>query len=151
MLRRLLTLILLVPLSLNGLWMVCAEAEAAEPPAAESTNSQPGEVAKAAPACTSDAMCPLHKAVATAKVSDKTQAQEQVAVAQNHSSQAGAMCLISPGGNGTSIAAIGFLYAPPLAAVDFGTPQEIVLEAVEQPSFAYLDSELPDDTPPPRA
>ena len=70
MFRRLLTAILLLPLSLNGLWMVCSEAEASEPAAAvaESAGQQIARVAEAKPECKGNAMCPLHKQIGRAHV-----------------------------------------------------------------------------------
>ena len=152
MFRRLLTLILLVPLSLNGLWVVCAEAGTPESTPTTEPQKAAGDESSE-PVCAGAAMCPLHKAAAEHAETEATpdDAQDQL-TAQYHVEQTGAMCLIfSPDGKSTSIAAIGFVYAPPAATVNLGTPQTIVLEVAETASSAYLDALSPGETPPPRA
>lgn len=54
MLQRIATVILLVPLFLNGLWMVCANEQAAADPVETAS-----EMAEAVPLC--DKMCPVEK------------------------------------------------------------------------------------------
>lgn len=148
MFRKLLTFVLLVPLSLNGLWIVCAEAEASEAPPSPKPAASSASDTEAMPACAGAAMCPLHKAAAAKDTSADT--QEKVS-AQSQIEPTGAICLIAPDGKSTSIAAIGFLYAPPVAASDFGCPTAVILQAAENPSYVFSDALLPDDTPPPRA
>jgi len=148
MFRKLLTFVLLVPLSLNGLWMVCAEAEASEAPPLPEPAASAASGAPAMPECTGAAMCPLHKAAAAKPTQPDTLATLS---AQNQVGQTGAICLIAPDGKSTSIAAIGFLYAPPVAASDFGCPSTVILQAAERASLTFSDALLPDDTPPPRA
>lgn len=156
MLRRLLTAILLLPLSLNGLWMVCSEAEAAEPVPAAAQSAAPAAapVAEAQPACKGNVMCPLHKAAAqsVAHASPTTNTEhESVLTASTQSERSGAICLLSPDGKGTSIAAIGFVYAPPAPVLAFVANDVISAVPFESSHLSYTDVQPPSNTPPPRA
>ena len=131
--RTLLTLLLLVPLSLNGLWLVCADSATGDSePAVPAT-----EVAKAVPECTGSAMCPLH-----------TQASDKPTEA---AAQPGAICLISPDGKSSSLAAVGFIYAPPACAVSISFAEIVTFETSEYVSATYADAFISNATPPPRA
>ena len=105
MIRRLATFALLVPLFLNGLWMVCADGQSPSEPAAT-----PTETAAAAPHCTK-AICPLEKPAT------------------------GAICLISSNGDGSSIAAFMFAVAQPPAAETLFADVVVVAVTAEQPAI----------------
>ena len=87
MFRRFATLVLLVPLAFNGMWMVCAGEQAA--PEADKLSAATPE---ATPPCTT--ICP-------------TQQQPQT----------GAICFLSSNGDGTSLAAFAFAVVAPPPAV----------------------------------
>lgn len=139
-------MLLLLPLSLNGMWMVCAEAEAGAPVNA-SVNS---EVAVAQPECSGKVMCPLHKLAAQAASAPADDEGSAIA-ATTRTETTGAICLLSPDGTSNSIAAIGFVYAPPAPVQDFELSEINGKELVEFASITYCDATLPNATPPPRA
>ena len=147
MFRKLLSLMLLVPLSLNGLWMVCSEANAAEP----SATHEPSAVA--ALVCAGNSMCPLHKPAAKADTPDNVgdSASDDHAISASADMAPGAICLISPDGTGVSIAAIGFVYAPPVAAQAVVYNEQTSSIPVAAANCAYCDALLIHATPPPRA
>jgi hypothetical protein len=150
MIRRLLTAILAIPLSLNGLWMECAEAKAHGPAPATAAAQQPAQVAEAKPACQGNVMCPLHKPAQTA--SSKQASQPEPAITANtQQERTGAICLLSPDGSGTSIAAIGFVYAPPAPVQALELTAKVQLVSKEFVAITYADASLPTATPPPRA
>ncbi|MBI4478564.1 MAG: hypothetical protein HY651_00925 [Acidobacteria bacterium] len=105
MLRRLATFALLVPLFLNGLWMVCADGQSPS-----ETAATPAKAAEAAPHCTK-AICPLEKPAT------------------------GAICLISSNGDGSSIAAFMFAVAQPPAAESPLADAVVVAAIAEQPAI----------------
>ena len=105
MLRRLATLVLLIPLSLNGLWMLCADGETPSTPA-----ETPSQTAAAAPHCTKT-ICPLTQA------------------------PTGAICLISSNGDGSSIAAFMFAVAAPPAVETLTASIVLSDQVPEQPAL----------------
>jgi hypothetical protein len=123
MLRRLATFVLLVPLSLNGLWMICAEDETAAETVSASAAIDASD-AEGAEHCAQ--MCPIHQP------------------------EPGAICLISSNGDGTSLAAIFFVVAPPPAAETL-TAAFVVRESVPEPAAQYSNPSLAGSTPPPKA
>jgi hypothetical protein len=132
MFRRIATFVLLVPLSLNGLWMVCAE-----PPEEAATTTPPAE-----PSEHCKKMCPLHQG----KVDT-----ELAAVDTDSDMQPGAICLISSDGSGASISAFAFAVAPPPAAmVTIAADLTDRTFATDKPIF-YGDPPLSGSTPPPKA
>jgi hypothetical protein len=151
MIRRFLTLLLLLPLSLNGMWMVCAEAEASEsaPPAAATPEGQAAASA-VEPACSGNVMCPLHKPTAQAS-SGAVPGDDPVMTASSQGAASGAICLLSLDGASTSIAAVGFVYAPPAPALTFEAAEEIAAAPTEFSSITHADAPLANATPPPRA
>ena len=126
MLRRFATLVLLVPLSLNGLWMVCAESPT-DSPVPDAPEAAPVDVASAVPHC-SGAMCPIEKPAET-----------------------GAICLLSSTGDGVSIAAFAFVVAAPAAAVSMIASEISVAAQSEFATTLYADASLNHTSPPPRA
>jgi hypothetical protein len=133
MLRRLATFVLLVPLSLNGLWMVCAEApvEAANVPPSGKTGEQ----------CKK--MCPLHAA-------PQDQSARMDTASTGSAMQPGSICLISSNGKGTAITAFAFAVTTPAAAVTVATDPGTG-EVVPEILVSYADPPLPGFTPPPKA
>jgi hypothetical protein len=131
MFRRIATFVLLVPLSLNGLWMVCAEApvEAASTPATE-----PSEQCKK--------MCPIHQA--------QSESTQLAAADADSGMQPGAICVISSDGTGTSIAAFAFAVTAPAAVVAVAE-ELIVSDSVSETVLSYADPPLMGLTPPPKA
>ena len=122
--RRLTTLALLLPLFLNGLWMVCSDgAPAADFKGKETIASKSGD---ALPICDGK-MCPLQK-----------------------KNSKGSICLFSSTGNGSAIAAFMFaVSAPPAAAT---VSRNIVIsEIISEPSLVYANPILKGSTPPPKA
>ncbi len=121
MLRRLATVLLLIPLSSNGLWMLCADGTRAAASAAP----------KAAPATTESAkcktMCPVQKPAET-----------------------GAICLISADNDGRSIAVFAFVLGIPPAEVSLVAPAAIGYSTLE-PAAKYHGPALLQLTPPPEA
>ena len=95
MFRRLATLLLVVPLSLNGLWMVCASGEPAVP-ATQTAKSQAG----AKPHC--KFMCPAQKPA-----------------------QPGAICVLTANVDGSSIALFAVAVTTPPAVVDGSVSQAV--------------------------
>ena len=124
--RTLATLVLLVPLSLNGLWMVCAESPTGLP-VQDAPEAAPVEVSSAAPHC-SGSMCPLEKPAET-----------------------GAICLLSSTGDGSSIAAFAFVVAAPASAVSVIASERSMAERSEFATTLYADASLNHTSPPPRA
>jgi len=92
MLRKLATLLLVVPLSFNGLWMVCATGEQTVA-ATQTANSQAG----AKPHC--KFMCPAQK-----------------------SAQPGAICVLTADVDGSSIALFAVAVATPPPLVTWTAP-----------------------------
>jgi hypothetical protein len=67
-----------------------------------------------------------------------------------HQPETGAICLISSNGEGTSIAAVLFIVAPPLT-VETAAPAFVARKAVAEVSSRYVDPSLAGSTPPPKA
>jgi hypothetical protein len=94
MFRRLAALLLLIPLSLNGLWMVCENGPDTSDPAPVAAQVSP-EMAHC------KTMCPTVKPA-----------------------QTGSICLVSANGDGHSIAVFAFALTVPSVAVNFIAPAE---------------------------
>ena len=95
-------------------------------------------------------MCPLHKPAQTAASKQTSQPEPTIAANTQHE-RTGAICLLSPDGHGTSIAAVGFVYAPPAPVHAFELTAQVQLANKEFASIPYADASLPTATPPPRA
>lgn len=133
MLRRMATFVLLVPLSLNGLWMLCAE----ESPTVGAETAPPS--AEASEHCKK--MCPIpHAETETAPLE----------VPQSGEGQTGAICLLSSNGDGASIDAIAFAVTMPAAVVTVASDLTVREFTTERAIF-YGDPLLSGLTPPPRA
>ena len=96
MLRRLATLLLVVPLSLNGLWMICATGGSAAPAKALAA-SQPGTTEHC------KFMCPAQQPA-----------------------QSGTMCVLTASENGSSIALFAVAVATPPPLVTWTAPPRFV-------------------------
>jgi hypothetical protein len=141
MLRKFAIFVLLIPMAFNGLWMVCSDGAASVPREAKATTAEPSsdifdtasyqandpawdtETAAAAAACAR--MCPLPK-------------------------QAGAICVVTSDGDGSSIAAFMFLAAPPMTGPII-TASFVICESVPERAAIYSNPSLDGLTPPPRA
>jgi len=88
MIRRLATWVLLIPLSLNGLWMVCENAPQSPEPASAAAQESP-----AMAHCKT--MCPTVRPT-----------------------QTGSICLVSANGDGRSIAVYAFAVSPPTVGAE---------------------------------
>ena len=133
MLRRLATLILVVPLLLNGLWMVCTDS----PPSV-------GAVASAASAEAPEhcnKICPIQK--------PETDIASLEVVPSTGNAQPGAICFLGSNGDGTSIAALAFPVATPASVISVNASLRIRETTPGQPIF-YFNPSLAIPTPPPR-
>jgi hypothetical protein len=121
MLRKLATLALLVPLSLNGLWMICADAGPAQPSSAPASSQ-----------VSADAhckfMCPAHKPA-----------------------QTGAICVLTASADGSSIALFAVALAtPPPPLVTWTIPSRFA-KYPQRTASLYAEPALASITPPPEA
>lgn len=149
MMRRVLTLLLLLPMSVNGMWMVCAEAGVpASPPSAAQSGA---DATATAPSCQGSAMCPLHKPAAAASDASDAGHDEARLAGAGPAGPAGAICLLSPDGSGTSIDAVGFVYAPPAPGQGLEVREKISEMPADFRAAVYADAPPSNATPPPRA
>ena len=121
--RRLATLVLLLPLFFNGLWMVCADGTSADSKGNETVASKAGD---AVPICDGK-MCPLQKTGSTSSI-----------------------CLFSATGNGSAIAAFMFAVAAPPAAERISR-NIVIRETIREQRTFYTNPVLDGSTPPPKA
>ncbi|HWP84771.1 MAG TPA: hypothetical protein VNN17_06245 [Terriglobia bacterium] len=135
MLRRLATLALMIPLSLNGLWMVCSDG--ATPKAATEGASAAVDAAQC------KKMCPLH--------APEPETAQPGAAPADRALPVGAICLLTSGGEGSTIAAIYFVVAPPVAAEKLAAAVHQREVVPQLPAARYASPDLPGATPPPEA
>jgi hypothetical protein len=131
---RLATWLLFLPLSLNGVWMVCVERSA--PRSAETSAAS----AEAAGYCKE--ICPVRKPQGETASLDSPRPGDET--------QPGVICLVMPNGNGSWDAAFAFAVAPPVAFVSV-MASPVISEATQEPPALYLNPSRTALTPPPKA
>jgi hypothetical protein len=127
MFRLFATFVLLIPLSLNGLRIVCAEPEDVEAAAA---------AAAAAEHCKQ--ICPAHK---SARVVESTRPAEE---------SRGPVCKLAAGEEGCPVAGLLFAVSSPVRVADHYA-NCAAREAVDNPAARCLSPTLGNLSPPPKA
>jgi hypothetical protein len=128
MVRLVATLALLIPLSLNGLRVVCAEPDSPEAAAAAAA-------ATATAHC--DRICPAHK---TARVE----------ATRSDAGSGGSVCVLTAGEKGCPVAGLLFAVSVPVVLVD-RFERSVSYDTVADASPLYLSPSLGHLCPPPKA
>lgn len=130
---RLTTLALLVPLSLNGMWIVCADSPMPEVAAATATHEASADCEK---------MCPFRPHQAATASLDSPEG--------SNSTRPGEICFLPADGDGNWNAVAAVAAAMPPTVIRVHADLAVTGASHDQPVM-YIDPSLAGSTPPPKA